>query len=93
MEQTNIDTKYTDEFDGLISDIEARMHKLKGSDPGSQSSTAQSPTAITINEESEDEETTVKKIVEKVSFRSVSPGGSGPQSTMRAQCVLVPVQD
>lgn len=73
MEQTGIDTKYTDELDGLISDMEARMHKLKGSNPGSQGpnpgsqgSTVQSPTAIQENDESDDEEETVKKIVEKI---------------------------
>ena len=69
MEQTSIDSKYTDEFDGLISDIEARMNKLKGDNPGTPSTTAQTSTAIPIDDESEDEETTVKKIVEKVSFR------------------------
>lgn len=63
MEQTNIDTKYTDEFAGLISDIEVRVQKLKGTDPVPQVSTQ-----IQKNDESEsdDEEETVKKIVEKV---------------------------
>ncbi|KAJ8723867.1 hypothetical protein PYW07_007847 [Mythimna separata] len=68
MEQTNIDTKYTDEFDGLISDIEARMQKLKGNNPASQE-----PAQILKKDESEseDEETTVRKIVEKIKAEAV----------------------
>lgn len=65
MEQTKIDTKYTDEFDGRISDIEARMNKLKGSNPGSQGT----PTIIK-NDDSDDEEAIVNKIVEKVYLQS-----------------------
>ncbi|KAJ8714077.1 hypothetical protein PYW08_007697 [Mythimna loreyi] len=68
MEQTNIDTKYTEEFDGLIGDIEARMQKLKGDNPASQD-----PAPIQKNDESEseDEETAVKRIVEKIKAEAV----------------------
>ncbi|XP_045776872.1 abscission/NoCut checkpoint regulator [Maniola jurtina] len=62
MEQGNIDKKYGDEFDGLVSDIEARLQKLKGS----QSSGPDQVVSQDKNDNSEDEEETIKKIIEKM---------------------------
>lgn len=58
-EQANIDSKYKNEFDELISNLESRVQKLKGSNPIS----TQKPEVM----ESEDEEDTIKKIIQKVS--------------------------
>lgn len=62
MAQTNIDAKYKDEFDELVSDIESRLQKLKGS---STSGPAE-PTSSMSNEKVEDEDEIIKKIIEKV---------------------------
>ncbi|CAD0203957.1 unnamed protein product [Chrysodeixis includens] len=59
LEQTSIDTRYNDEFNGVISDIEGRMQRLKGG-------TSTPPNSKDQNVESEDEEGAVNKIVEKI---------------------------
>ncbi|KAJ0173582.1 hypothetical protein K1T71_010731 [Dendrolimus kikuchii] len=61
MEQTNIDKKYKNEFDQLVNDMESRMEKLKGVNPSNVQNTK-----IQENDESEDEEERIKKILEKV---------------------------
>lgn len=64
MEQTGIDTKYQNEFDGIINSIESRVQKLKGSEPAPARVAQSKPEEK--SDESEDEETTVKKIIEKI---------------------------
>ncbi|CAH1637799.1 unnamed protein product [Spodoptera littoralis] len=64
IEQTGIDTKYQDEFDGIISSIESRVQKLKGSKPAPVAVAQSKPEEK--SDESEDEETSVKKIIEKI---------------------------
>lgn len=68
MEQTGIDTKYQNEFDGIINSIESRVQKLKGSEgaEGSAPAGVAQSKPEEKSDESEDEETTVKKIIEKV---------------------------
>ncbi|CAG4954073.1 unnamed protein product [Parnassius apollo] len=57
MEQTKIDSKYKDGFEDTINNIETRLHKLRGT----------STASISVEKlDSEDEETIVKKIIEKV---------------------------
>ncbi|XP_026745363.1 abscission/NoCut checkpoint regulator [Trichoplusia ni] len=68
LEQTKIETKYNDEFNEVISDIESRMQKLKGSTGPSAQNSKEDPGQ---NVESEDEEETVKKIVEKIKAEAV----------------------
>lgn len=69
MEVTNIDSKYKDEFDGLVSDMEARIKKLREHDAsGVKGPTSEKRDSI----ESDDEEEAVKKIVEKVHFSITS---------------------
>lgn len=72
MEKTTIDTKYQNELDGIFSDIEMRMQKLKGND---------NKESVPVNIESEDEEETVKKIVEKVKAEVVLEGDDISPST------------
>lgn len=62
MAQTNIDAKYKDEFDELVSDIEIRLQKLKGSSTFEPAGT----TSSMNNEKVEDEDEIIKKIIEKV---------------------------
>lgn len=64
MEQTGIDTKYQNEFDGIINSIESRVQKLKGSEPAPAGVAQSKPEEK--SDESEDEETTVKKFIEKI---------------------------
>lgn len=62
MEQTNMDTKYNDEFDNLVKDMESRLGKLKNvATTSNPVKTAERPIS-----ESEDEESAVRKIVDKV---------------------------
>ncbi|CAK1583724.1 unnamed protein product [Parnassius mnemosyne] len=58
MEQVKIDSKYKDGFEDTINNIETRLHKLRGT----------STTSISVEKssDSEDEETIIKKIIEKV---------------------------
>lgn len=67
LEQTQIDSKYKDELDSLISDMEARMQKLKGAPPekGAGVSITKEP-GVPSQIETEDEEESVRKIVEKI---------------------------
>ncbi|XP_041969470.1 abscission/NoCut checkpoint regulator [Aricia agestis] len=69
-EQANIDSKYTEEFDGVITDIEFRLQKLKGA---STSGTQQEPTP-TAKEDSdlEDDEAYAKKIIEKLKSEALA---------------------
>lgn len=62
MEETKMDKNYKDEFDHLVSDIESRLQNLKGS-ASKENVPQQSSKSI---DDSEDEEETVKKILEKV---------------------------
>lgn len=64
MEQTNIESKYKNEFDDMIKDMESRMNKLKGIN--SSSSKEHDLVKSTEDAESENEEESVRKIVEKV---------------------------
>lgn len=64
MEQTNIESKYKNEFDDMIKDMESRMNKLKGIN--SSSSKERDLVKSTEDAESENEEESVRKIVEKV---------------------------
>ncbi|XP_038206643.1 abscission/NoCut checkpoint regulator [Zerene cesonia] len=59
MEQTSIDKKYKDEFEEKVGEIEMRLQKLKGSAGTTQND------APKEMEESESEEETIKKIIEK----------------------------
>lgn len=62
MDQTNMDAKYNDEFDNLVKGMETRLGKLKNAEATSKTAkTAEKP-----ENESEDEESAVRKIVEKV---------------------------
>ncbi|KAJ2953366.1 hypothetical protein O0L34_g956 [Tuta absoluta] len=67
LEQVSVDNKYKDEFDGLISDMESRLGKLKGTDAACSSGTNSKPVEV----ESEDEEETMKKIIEKAKAAAV----------------------
>nr|XP_021186358.2 abscission/NoCut checkpoint regulator isoform X1 [Helicoverpa armigera] len=80
MEQTNIDTKYQDEFDSLVHDIETRITKLKGTTPTK-------PVDNPQTEDSDDEETTVKKILEKIKIED-SPNDEIPPSDELPFCEI-----
>lgn len=57
-----MDTKYNDEFDNLVKNMESRLGKLKNTEAISEpAKTAERPES-----ESEDEESAVRKIVDKV---------------------------
>lgn len=57
-----MDTKYNDEFDNLVTGMESRLDKLKNAEGTSKpAETAERPES-----ESEDEESAVRKIVDKV---------------------------
>ncbi|CAG9789364.1 unnamed protein product [Diatraea saccharalis] len=65
MEQAKIDKKYKDGFDKNIEDIETRIQQLKGA-------TTKEPTEINkADSDSEDEETEIIKLVEKVKAESL----------------------
>lgn len=69
LENTAIDCKYKDEFDSVINLMEARLQKLKGANVIPEASGSQSvPSSSTQAQacESEDEEESVKKIIDKV---------------------------
>lgn len=70
MEQTKIETKYKDEFDDLVRNMETRMQKLKGANPSNVQNIKNPENS---ESEDEDEEKTIKKILEKVlcSFKHV----------------------
>lgn len=68
MAQTNIDAKYKDEFDELVSDIESRLQKLKGS--STSTSGPAGTTSSMNNEKVEDEDEIIKKIIEKAKVES-----------------------
>ncbi|CAG9565532.1 unnamed protein product [Danaus chrysippus] len=70
MEETKIYENYKDEFDHLVSDIESRLQNLKGS-VCTISMPDQSSKSI---DDSEDEEDTVKKILEKVKAETALEG-------------------
>ncbi|XP_037963519.2 abscission/NoCut checkpoint regulator [Plutella xylostella] len=59
LEQTTMDTQYKDEFDKSVDSIQSRLMKLKGSE-GNPTAGVEAP-----NAESEDEEETIKKIINK----------------------------
>ncbi|XP_052744023.1 abscission/NoCut checkpoint regulator isoform X2 [Bicyclus anynana] len=71
MEQGTIDKKYEDEFDGLVSDIEGRLQRLKGAKSSDQDKVNSQQEN---NDNSEDEEETVKKIVAKVTAEAKLEG-------------------
>lgn len=62
-DQAAMDTKYTDEFNNLTTEMEKRLHHLKG-DPGPSQCT--NPKPEPEEDISEDEEDSVRKIIEKV---------------------------
>ncbi|CAH2094558.1 unnamed protein product [Euphydryas editha] len=66
MAQSNIDTNYKEEFDGLVNDIETRLQKLKAS---SISGSAETTTSMS-NDKSDDEEEIIKKIIEKAKIET-----------------------
>ncbi|XP_047536746.1 abscission/NoCut checkpoint regulator isoform X2 [Vanessa atalanta] len=61
MAQSNIDTKYKEEFDVLVNDIETRLQTLKGTSTSGQ----KKPAATEDNEKSDDEEEIIKKIIHR----------------------------
>ncbi|XP_026494238.2 abscission/NoCut checkpoint regulator isoform X1 [Vanessa tameamea] len=61
MAQSHIDTKYKEEFDVLVNDIETRLQKLKGTYTSGQ----KKPSVTENNEKSDDEEEIVKKIIHR----------------------------
>ncbi|XP_046971176.1 abscission/NoCut checkpoint regulator [Vanessa cardui] len=66
MAQSNIDTKYKEEFDDLVSDIETRLQKLKGT-----STSGHKKLSLTENnEKSDDKEEIMKKIIQKAKEQS-----------------------
>lgn len=67
MEKVNIDTKYKDEFEGLVSDIENRLQKLKETSAGGQEKVT---TASDSDDQSDNEEKLLKKIIEEVRFKA-----------------------
>ncbi|KAM3960545.1 abscission/NoCut checkpoint regulator [Aphomia sociella] len=67
MEQTKLDNNYKDEFDTLVSDMDGRLQKLKGANTIKPSSTLEQQAS-----DNEDEEDTVKKIIEKVKAEAMS---------------------
>ncbi|KAI5631156.1 FYVE zinc finger domain-containing protein [Phthorimaea operculella] len=77
LEQVSVDTKYKDEFDGLINNMESRLGKLKGIDAAGGSGTSSKP----VEMESEDEEETVKKIIEKAKAAAVLEDDELPSPT------------
>lgn len=78
MEQASIDTKYKNEFDGLITDMETRMNNLRGT----KASGSEGPNSgMSPEVESENEEETVKKIVEKMKAEALMDDDGMPQST------------
>ncbi|XP_075982706.1 abscission/NoCut checkpoint regulator isoform X2 [Anticarsia gemmatalis] len=79
MEQTTIDTQYKDEFDNLISDMESRMQKLRGTDSTNSKDQSQG-TNTKESAESEDEEEAVKKIVEKIKAESLIEDDIAPST-------------
>ncbi|KOB66103.1 Zinc finger, FYVE domain containing 19 [Operophtera brumata] len=67
LENTAIDCKYKDEFDSVINVMEARLQKLKGDSATPEASGSQSvPIVSAQNCEPEDEEESVRKIIEKL---------------------------
>ncbi|CAH0728490.1 unnamed protein product, partial [Brenthis ino] len=62
MEKANIDTKYKDEFEGLVSDIENRLQKLKSTSAGEQEKVT---TASDTDDQSDNEENLLQKIIEE----------------------------
>ncbi|XP_047994281.1 abscission/NoCut checkpoint regulator [Leguminivora glycinivorella] len=62
--KSGIDNKYTDEFNGLVTNMESRLQNLKGNGGPSQTSNV---TNVNVEDTpSEDEEDTVKKIIERL---------------------------
>ncbi|XP_030029628.2 abscission/NoCut checkpoint regulator isoform X1 [Manduca sexta] len=75
MEQTKIDSKYKEEFDDIMNDIEFRMHKLKG---------VSKPQPSTQNQqdiESEDEEKIVQNIIKRAKEQSLLDNSTIPDDT------------
>ncbi|XP_061721864.1 abscission/NoCut checkpoint regulator [Cydia pomonella] len=73
--KTAIDTKYTDEFNGLVTDMESRLQSLKGNGGPSQTHN--------VNPEdtpSEDEEDTIKKIIERLKTEALLDEQLSPTS-------------
>ncbi|XP_032521015.2 abscission/NoCut checkpoint regulator [Danaus plexippus] len=70
MDETKMDKNYKDEFDHLVSDIESRLQNLKG--PASKENVPQQSSKSI--DDSEDEEETVKKILEKVKAETALEG-------------------
>ncbi|XP_063367656.1 abscission/NoCut checkpoint regulator [Cydia amplana] len=73
--KTAIDTKYINEFNGLVNDMESRLLSLKGNGGPSQTRN--------VNPEdtpSEDEEDTVKKIIEKLKTEALLDEQLSPTS-------------
>lgn len=65
IEQAKIETDYKKDFDGIINDIEARVQKLKETTGTSAQSASESQGILN----SEDEDETLKKIIEKVNTK------------------------
>ncbi|XP_050354043.1 abscission/NoCut checkpoint regulator [Nymphalis io] len=78
MAQSNIDTKYKKEFDNIVSDIENRLQKIKGSSTSSQMKTD----VTENNNKSDDEEEMIKKIIQKAKEETSVTDNEGCDSAL-----------